>query len=102
MWAPLFTSTMKKKARGYNHHFHNEGKGEGFRTSPFQKEVNDGGSALHFHNEGTGARFRTSLFQGRSGRWGRSTFSMKEKARGWTQHFLNEGEGEAFRSSLSH
>ena len=64
MGAPLFTFSMKEKARGSTLQFLNEGNLEGGPTLHILNEVvDDEGSALHFLDERKGEGFHSSLPQ---------------------------------------
>ena len=66
MGAPLFTFSMKEKARGSTLHFLEKGNVEGGPTLHFlnlNEGVDDEGSALHFLDERKGEGFRSPLSQ---------------------------------------
>ena len=64
MGAPLFTFSIKEKARGSILQFLNEGNLEGGPFLHFLNEgVDDEGSALHFLDERKGEGFRSPLPQ---------------------------------------
>ena len=64
MGAPLFTFSMKEKARDSTLRFLNERNLEGGTTLHFLNEgVDDEGSALHFLDERKGEGFHSSLPQ---------------------------------------